>query len=187
MAMTPRLRKLALTAHVTTSIGWIGAVAVFLALAIAGLTNQNLELVRSAYAVMGLIGWFVIVPFCFASLATGVVSSLGTSWGLIRYYWVVIKLAITVVATIVLLIHMQPITRIANLASGTSWTPAGLQTVRTELVVESAVALLALLVATALSTYKPQGRTPYGQRRPVRAAMESPAVSTSQRSNSPVS
>ncbi|MEO7015083.1 MAG: DUF2269 domain-containing protein, partial [Leifsonia sp.] len=73
---------MALTAHVTTSIGWVGAVAVFLALAVAGLTNQNAELVRSSYAVMGLIGWVVIVPLCFASFATGVISSLGTSWGL---------------------------------------------------------------------------------------------------------
>ncbi len=173
MAMTPRGRKLALTAHVTTSIGWLGAVAVFLVLAIAGLTSPNVELVRSAYAVMGLIGWIVIVPFCFASLATGVASSLGTSWGLIRYYWVVIKLVITVLATVVLLIHMQPITRVANFASGPTWSTSGLQSVRSELVVESAAALLVLLAATALSTYKPQGRTYFGQRKlPVRTAPE---------------
>jgi hypothetical protein len=41
MAMTPRLRKFALTAHVTSSVGWLGAVAAFLALAVAGLTGQN--------------------------------------------------------------------------------------------------------------------------------------------------
>jgi hypothetical protein len=39
MAMTPRLRKFALTAHVTSSVGWLGAVAAFLALAVAGLTG----------------------------------------------------------------------------------------------------------------------------------------------------
>ena len=152
-AMTPRTRKLALTAHVTTSIGWLGAVAVFLVLAIVGLTNQNPELVRSSYAVLGIVGWFAIVPFCLASFVTGVISSLGTSWGLLRYYWVAIKLAITVVATVVLFIHMGPINSIATLASGPNWSTSGLQAARSELVVESAVALLALLVATALSTY----------------------------------
>ncbi|MEO7015125.1 MAG: DUF2269 domain-containing protein, partial [Leifsonia sp.] len=109
----------------------------------------------------------------------------GTSWGLFRHYWVVIKLAITVVATIVLLIHMQPITHIAALASKASWTTGGLEPVRTELVIEPAVALLALLVATALSTYKPQGRTPYGQRiLPARTASESLSIANPQRSNS---
>ena len=34
--MTPGLRKFALTTHVTSSVGWLGAVGAFLALAIAG-------------------------------------------------------------------------------------------------------------------------------------------------------
>lgn len=39
--MTPALRKLNLTAHITSSVGWLGAVASFLALSIAGLTSTN--------------------------------------------------------------------------------------------------------------------------------------------------
>lgn len=35
MIMPPRLRKLALTAHITFSIGWIGAVADYIALDVA--------------------------------------------------------------------------------------------------------------------------------------------------------
>ena len=45
MIMTPGLRKIALTAQVTSSIGWFGAVAGFLALAVAGLTSQDVQLV----------------------------------------------------------------------------------------------------------------------------------------------
>ena len=41
MALTPRLRKLALTAHVTASVGWLGAIIAFLALGVAGLTSQD--------------------------------------------------------------------------------------------------------------------------------------------------
>jgi len=40
--MTPRLRKFVLTAHVTLSVGWLGAVAGFLALAIAGFPTYGL-------------------------------------------------------------------------------------------------------------------------------------------------
>ena len=99
MTMTPRLRKFALTAHVTSSVGWLGAVAVFLALGIAGLTSQDAQAMRAAYLAMESIGWFVLVPFSLASLLTGLVSSLGTTWGLFRRYWVLFKLLINILAT----------------------------------------------------------------------------------------
>src|SRR5258708_11390948 len=108
MLLPPRLRKFALTAHVTASVGWLGAVAAFLAVAIAGLTSGDTPMVRAAYLAMGLTGWFVIVPLSLASLLTGLGQALGTTWGLFRHYWVLAKLLITVVATILLLVHMQP-------------------------------------------------------------------------------
>src|ERR1043166_4253142 len=68
MIMSPGLRKLMLTAHVTASIGWFGAVAAFLALALAGLFSQDPELMRASYLVMRVITWDVIVPLALASL-----------------------------------------------------------------------------------------------------------------------
>ncbi len=54
MIMSSSLRKGALTAHITSSIGWFGAVAAFLALAIAGLFSQDREPVRAASLMMGV-------------------------------------------------------------------------------------------------------------------------------------
>src|ERR671920_1435115 len=99
--MTPALRKLVLTAHVTSSVGWLGAVAGFQALAIAAATSQEPQAIRSFYLAMGLIGWYVVVPFCLASLVTGLVISLGTAWGLFRHYWVLVKFLITVIAALI--------------------------------------------------------------------------------------
>src|SRR5918994_1989748 len=107
MIMPPRLRKLALTAHVTTSVGWLGAVVVFLALAVVGLTSQDAQTVRGAYLVMEPAAWLVLVPLAFASLLTGIIQSLGTTWGLFRHYWVLFKLVIAVFVTIVLLLYME--------------------------------------------------------------------------------
>ena len=163
--MAPGLRKLALTAHVACSVGWLGAVAGFLALAVAGLSSQVAPVVRSAYLAMDLTAWFVIVPLCFASLLTGLVQSLGTTWGLLRHYWVLAKLLITIVATIVLLLHMQPITHMAVVAADAALSSADLRRVRIQLVADASAALLALLAATTLSVYKPPGMTPYGQHR----------------------
>ena len=48
MTMTPGLRKFALTVHVTASVGWIGAVIAFLALVVAAMTSQDVQVVRAA-------------------------------------------------------------------------------------------------------------------------------------------
>lgn len=165
MMMSPGLRKLALTAHVTSSIGWFGAVAAFLALALTGLFSQDAQLVRAAYLVMGLTTWFVIVPLAFASLLTGVVSSLGTRWGLFRYYWVVMKLIITLVATIVLMIHTQTIDLLVDAAAKSAVLGINLSGAQLNMVVASGLALIVLLVLTVLSVYKPRGMTRYGQRK----------------------
>src|SRR5216684_4422537 len=144
--MTPRLRKLVLTAHITFSVGWIGAVAAFLALAVAGLTSQNVQMVRAAYPAMELIARFVIVPLAFASLLTGLIQSLGTPWGLFRHYWVVVKLLLTAFATVVLLVKMELIGYAARLAAETTLFGADLRAAGIQLMVHAAGGLLLLLL-----------------------------------------
>lgn len=78
MRMTAGIRKVALTFHVTSSVGWLGAVIGFLALAVAGLTSASEDTVRASYVAMNLVGWTVIVPLALASTLSGLVMSLGT-------------------------------------------------------------------------------------------------------------
>ena len=165
MTLRPGLRKFVLGAHVTFAVGWLGAVAAFLALAVAGLTSQDAPLVRSAYLAMELIARFVIVPLSFAPLLTGPILSLGTPWGLFRHYWILAKLLITILSTIIMQLHMQPISILAGAAAKTTLLSADLHELRIQMVVASGAALLALLVATALAVYKPRGMTPYGWRK----------------------
>ncbi|NWF24704.1 hypothetical protein HW130_00195 [Streptomyces sp. PKU-EA00015] len=160
----PRLRKLTLTLHVACSVGWLGAVAAFLALAVTGLTSNAPQTVRGAYLAMDVIGWYVIVPFSAASLLTGLVQSLGTVWGLLRHYWVIAKLLITVVATLLLLVHMQPVGHLADAAAQAALAGGELEGMRIQLIADAA-ALLVLLMAAALSVFKPRGVTRYGRRR----------------------
>jgi hypothetical protein len=162
MTMAPNLRKLALTAHVTSSVGWLGAVATFLALAVAGLTSRDAQVVRAAYLAMELTAWCVIVPLSFASPLTGIVQSLGTTWGLFRHYWVLIKFLMTIPCTLILLLHMQPIGLLARAAAETTLSSGDLTRLRIQLVADAGAALIVLLVATTLSVYKPQGMTRYG-------------------------
>jgi hypothetical protein len=176
MAMTPSLRKFALTMHVSSSIGWVGAVVAFLALAIAGIGSQDAQIVRAAYLAMHLITWFVIVPLSLAALSTGILQSLGTTWGLFDHYWVVTKLLLTVLATIILLVHTQPIAHVAARAAQTTLAAGDLRQLRLQLVGDACSAVFVLLVTTALSVYKPWGMTPYGllKQRQLSAASRSP-------------
>lgn len=163
MTMKPGLRKVVLTAHVVSSVGWLGAIAAFLALAVVGLTSQDAQTVRGVYLAMERAAWFVLVPLAFASLLTGLVQALGTTWGLFRHYWILFKLLINVFATIVLLTYMETFRFMADVAADPS---ADLSVVRNASpVLHASAALLLLLAAATLAVDKPRGLTPYGRRK----------------------
>jgi hypothetical protein len=151
--LAPPWRKLALTAHVVASVGWLGAVLAFLSLAVAGLTGTDASVVRAAYISSKTITWAVIVPLSFATLITGAVQGLVTPWGLFRHWWVVAKLAIAVAATVLLLLHARSIDEVA-LAAARAMTAA-----------------VALVAATILSIYKPAGTLAATRPRPLLLAL----------------
>jgi len=165
MTMTAPLRKLMLTSHVTTSVGWLGALAVFLAHALASLFSQDEQMVRAASLAMDLTAWFVILPLSLASLTTGLVQALSTAWGLLRHYWVLFKLLLTAVATIVLLLKLGPISYLAEVAAEKTISSVDLIGLRTSLMVHAAGGLLVLLTVATLAVYKPRGMTRYGLRK----------------------
>jgi hypothetical protein len=161
--MTPALRRFAFTTHITSSVGWVGAVLAFLALAVIGFTSDDPVRVRGAYLLMAPAAWFVLVPLAHASLLSGIVLSLGTTWGLFGHYWVVVKLGITVFATVILLIYMGTFRQMAGVAAD---PVADLAIVRNASPIVHAILALSLLVtATVLGVYKPFGMTAYGQRK----------------------
>src|SRR5262245_17776921 len=144
MTMTPGLRKFALTAHITFSVGWLGAVVAYLAVAIACLASQDTQVIHSSYSTMELTGWLVIVPLSLAALLTGLVQALGTEWGFFRYYWVLVKFVLTGGAVTILLLHMPVVGRKAGVLAE---------------VVHAGGGLLVLLASTPLSVFTSWGRT----------------------------
>ena len=162
MTMTPGLRKFVLTVHLTSSVGWIGAVVAYLALGVSAVTSQDAQTVRAAWIAMELTGWFAIVPLALAALLTGLVMSLGTPWGLFRHYWVLITLVLTILSTAVLLLHMPTVSSLADAAREAD--DADLGVLGGDLL-HPGVGLLVLLVITVINVYKPRGMTPYGWRK----------------------
>src|SRR5688572_15780985 len=149
--MTPALRRVTFTTHITSSVGWVGAAMAFLALATIGVTSDHEPTVRGAYLVMAPAAWFVLVPLAHASLLSGIALSLGTTWGLFRHYWVVVKLLITAFSTVILIIYMGTFQQMAGVAADPVMDLAVVRNAST--VVHASLALILLLIATVLGIY----------------------------------
>jgi hypothetical protein len=158
--MTQRLRKLGLSLHVVLSVGWLGAVVAFLALAWASF-SRDAALARAAYLGMDVVGRGALLPLSVGALVSGIVQSLGTKWGLFRHYWVLVKLVLTLFATAALFVHQTTaITEAARLAADAA-TPllhsGRLRELSVQLLADSGLALLVLLTVTMIAIYKPWG------------------------------
>jgi hypothetical protein len=162
--MRPALRKLVLAIHLSTSVGWIGAVVAYLALDVTVATGGDPSVVRAAWIAMGWIASWAIVPLALASLLTGLVMALGTKWRLFRHWWVLISFLLTVGAAGVLLSETRVISDSAEMAADPTTSTDQLFAMPSTLP-HSVGGLVVLLAVQVLNVYKPQGLTPYGWRK----------------------
>lgn len=163
-AKRPQLRKplrtALLTLHIIVSVGWNGVA--FCQLVLASTAAIDPDLRHPAYELMHVIDRTLNIPLALLTLITGVVLSVKTRWGLLRHWWIVVKLSITVVAVISggAVIRTLIVASAKHSATAAAGYPA--QTVA--LVVCGTVMNLLFITATVLSTTKPWGRTPRGRR-----------------------
>lgn len=162
MRVAPRHRRLLLAVHLACSVGWVGAVIAYLALAIAVPASHDPEVVRAAWIGMELVGWYALVPLAIGSLVTGVLMGAATKWGLLRHYWVVISLLATTVLTVVLVFHMPDVSTqadVARVADDEHLLRMGSD------IAHAVIGLVVLLDILVLNIYKPKGLTRYGWRK----------------------
>jgi MFS family permease len=164
MMMGPRLRKFALIVHVALSVGWIGAVAAYIALDVSTTMTVDAQQLRAAYLATNTITTWAIVPLAFGALVTGLIMSLGTKWGLFQHYWTLISLVLTVLATLVLIVETKTINHYASIAADPATTAEDLRGLGTTLL-HSIGGTIVLLVILWLNMYKPRGLTRYGWRK----------------------
>ena len=169
MQMGPGLRKLMLSIHIATSVGWVGAVVAYLPLDLATSLSEDPATLRAAYLGMELVASWALVPLAWTAFATGLVVSLGTSWGLFRHYWVLLSLVLTAIALLVLLSETRTISALASVAADPATSDDALRALPSTLV-HSIGGLVVLLIVLVLNVYKPRGLTKYGWRKQREAA-----------------
>lgn len=156
--MRPVLRKGVLVLHILSAGAWVGIDVVVGALVLVGMLSEDPATAGLAYQALGT---FVVGPMLASALlclGTGLLLGLGTKWGLARYWWVLVKLVLTLVLTVLVVVALSPempeaVRHGEQLAAGSR--PNGDVS---DLAFPPIVSLLALSFATVLSVYKPWGR-----------------------------
>jgi len=146
-----RAHKAVLTAHVLASVGWFGIAVLVAFCAITASSAGDPDYADALYRVVETAPWLSI-PVGLLAVATGVLLSLGTIYGFVRYWWVVTKIviAVAVIVTDPLVLAAAARDALAGNADG---------------VIQPAIAHCVMLaIATVLSVFKPFGRTPWGKR-----------------------
>lgn len=113
----PGIRKLMLTVHVTSSVGWLGAIGAYIAINVPALAGDKEQTIRAAYLMMDVVMRYALIPLAAVSPGTGIAQALGTPWGLFRHYWVSISLALTIFAFATLVLHLPADDEMAAVAA----------------------------------------------------------------------
>jgi hypothetical protein len=176
--MSRRRRKLVLTLHVITSVGWLGAAMAMTILLVAGLVTHNPALRHSAFAFMHVYDLAIMIPLGYLALVTGVLLSVGTNWGLLRHWWIVTKLVLTVV--VLLFAGVFTSGWVLEAVARTAENPmADLGVLAVQLIANVAAFNVVFWTNATISVFKPWGLTPRGHHKLTQqaAAKQAPAIS----------
>ena len=89
-----RVRQIWTILHVVSSVGWLGVELAALALCLTGMATDDPATLRAVFTAASVLADTMLLPASILVVLTGLVLSLGTKWGLARYYWVFVKLII---------------------------------------------------------------------------------------------
>ena len=158
--LRPRARKLMLTLHIGLSVTWLGLATAMTALAVTGLATADAQLRHAAYRIMHIFDLVLVIPVVVLAIGTGLVVSLCTQWGLTNHWWVLTKFVLSsMIPAVAGFQHLWIAGLIARTSAAAAPGGLGVLLLGCFLLYD-----VTLWTATALSVYKPGGRTPWSRR-----------------------
>jgi hypothetical protein len=159
-----RTRKTTLVVHLVSAGAWIGIDVIVAVLVAVGWWSDDAERRAAAYQALGFFVVWPMFAMALVCLASGVVLALGSKWGLVRYWWVALKLAINLLLSTLVVVALRPgmpdvVDHGRAIAAG---VPSDVDV--GNLFFPPAVSLTLLTVATVLAVFKPWGRIGRPQR-----------------------
>ena len=158
----PRLgrgtRRAVLTVHLVAAGAWIGIDVVLGVLVFTAMGTNSTRTEALCYQALELFAVWPLLTAGMVSLLSGIVLGLGTNYGLVKYWWVAVKLALNIVLTTLVLFALRlgiyDATRYGDALAAGQPTDASVDSLAFPPIVSG----LALLAATILAVYKPWGR-----------------------------
>ncbi|MGC9668283.1 DUF2269 family protein [Planosporangium sp. 12N6] len=155
-----RSRYLLLVLHYVTSVGWLGVGICQLTLNLMALTTGEPLLRHHVHEIAHVLDRWVFPPLAVGAAVTGVLLSWRSRWGLLRYWWIVVKLVLTVALIVALPVWLGDRVNEAITATAPADPGADYPAVRAELLAGSVGVLTTLVLIVIVSVVKPWGRTP---------------------------
>ncbi|WP_025274234.1 PDR/VanB family oxidoreductase [Haloglycomyces albus] len=190
ITLSPRIKRLLTLLHVVSAMVWLTYVLFVALLALHAKLSSNTSTAAGVYEVLyyfNTLGGVGTGAISVLTLLTGVALSVCTPWGLVKYWWILLKLAITGSVIVFGLFVLRTSIRYLATTSGES-SPHATQALDSLLWGSTGVFAL-LLCAATVSYLKPWGtvRTPsapvdrgVGNRIPVRVRRKYGLTSTIQ-------
>lgn len=153
-----RMRKGFLVVHIVSAGAWIGIDVVMGVLVFTAVFADDGVLKALCFQALELFAIWPLIIAGLVCLVSGVVLGLGTKWGLVRYWWVAVKLVLNVVLVALVPILLRP--EVIEMAERGRQFIAG-ETVSLavgDLIFPPIVSPTALLIAFVLAVFKPWGR-----------------------------
>ncbi|RAV09410.1 hypothetical protein [Paenibacillus contaminans] len=96
--LTITQKKWLLSAHILFSAIMFGVMIAFLILSITAAATKDESILEACYTGMLILAKTSVRASTIGTVATGIALSLMTHWGLLKYYWIIAKEALTLVS-----------------------------------------------------------------------------------------
>ncbi|REE81483.1 hypothetical protein A8990_1187 [Paenibacillus taihuensis] len=155
-------RRIWLLLHILFASIMLGVQAVFIILALTASVTDNGTVLQSCYYIMHLLATSSVRASTIGTTVTGIILSVQTPWGLFRYYWIIAKEVLTLLAIVVGLYGLYEWTMhgLARIdADGLdAWHASGFTVNHVSLWVGIIIQTLSLIAMFILSIWKPGGK-----------------------------
>lgn len=151
-------RSAVLVVHIVSAGAWIGIDVIVGVLVLSGWLTADPVISGLAYQALGTFAVAPMLASGLVCLASGALLGVGTRYGLVRYWWVAVKLVMNLVLSLLIVFALQPgMTAVVEHGRALAAGQASTLDV-TNLFFPPLVSLTVLTVATVLSVFKPWGR-----------------------------
>ena len=156
--MGARTRKGVLVVHIASAGAWLGIDFAMAVLIFTAVLNHDTGTRALCYQALQLFAVWPLFTAGIICLASGVVLGLTSRYGLVRYWWVAMKLALNVILTGLVPLALRPgLSELSEL--GRELAAGHIVTASVgNMIYPPIVSPAALLVAVVLAVFKPWGR-----------------------------